>query len=556
MHREFTPKEARAIKWLIFACVLAWLFGWRIPLMEIDAVQYANISREMLLGKHFIQIYDQGKDYLDKPPMLFWLSSLSMYLWGISDAAYRLPSFLFAILTVYSTYRFTLIFYKKEIAWISALVLAGSQAMFLINHDVRTDTMLMGWVMLGIWQLAAWFQSKKWSHFFIAVLAIAGGLMTKGPIALMVPVFAFSPHFILKRDFKKFFHWEYLLALVIIGILLIPMDIGLYRQFDLHPEKILYGRTGTSGLKFFYWTQSFGRITGSSTWHENDSFFFLFSNLLWGFLPWTLFFIGGLISELIQIIRKRFRISADEEWISTGGFVVTYCALAISHYQLPHYIYVVLPLAAIITGKWIYLLLYSERLSSWKKPLFITHAIIYGFLAMVVFILIEWPFPPHTLVLPGLLIAAILWIIVTLVRRWIPLPNLLVMAVLTTLLINIFLDNGFYPPLLKYQLGNQVSTLIAKKHLDKNQFYVYHIDHLRSLDFYSNHSFTETDSPDTLRQNDYILTNQSGYDSLPKAPYEVAFSGYSYHVSILKIGFLNPATRLANSEPYYILRKK
>ena len=55
--------------------------------MEIDSVQYANISREMLQNKSFLQIFDQGKDYLDKPPMLFWLSSLSMYFFGINDFA-------------------------------------------------------------------------------------------------------------------------------------------------------------------------------------------------------------------------------------------------------------------------------------------------------------------------------------------------------------------------------------------------------------------------------------------------------------------------------------
>src|SRR4029077_5663913 len=107
----------------------------------------------------------------------------------------------------------------------------------------------------------------------------------------------------------------------------------------------------TSGLRFFFWTQSFGRITGESTWTENGHFFFLFQNLLWGFLPWTIFFIGGLVDEMVQLIRNRFLIPPGGEWITTGGFTMTYCALGMSHYQLPHYIYVVLPLAAIITGK-------------------------------------------------------------------------------------------------------------------------------------------------------------------------------------------------------------
>src|SRR6516225_616088 len=289
--------------------------------MEIDAAQYANMSREMLIHKNFLQLYDRGADYLDKPPMLFWISAASMRLFGINDLAYRLPSLLFAILSIYSTFRFSKLYYEERMAYLSALVLASCQALFLITHDVRTDTMLMGWVMFSIWQLASWYKEGKWIHLVLSAVSVACGMMTKGPIALLVPVFAFVPHFLLQRRFRQLFRWEYLLMILIIGILLIPMTIGLYQQFDLHPEKTMYAQKGTSGIRFFYWTQSFGRITGESTWHENDSFLFLFQNMLWGFLPWSIFFILGIVSQVWRLAREKFRISGDQEWVSTGGFL-------------------------------------------------------------------------------------------------------------------------------------------------------------------------------------------------------------------------------------------
>ena len=185
----------------IFASIIIYvLSSIFIPLMEIDSVQYANISREMLQSKSFLQIFDLGKDYLDKPPMLFWTSALSMHFLGINDFAFRLPSILMAILAIYSTFKFTLHYYTKEVALLASLVLATCQAMFLITHDVRTDTMLMGWVMLGIWQFSSWLQNKKWRSFIIAFTAIALGMMTKGPIALMVPVFAFAPYFLIQKN--------------------------------------------------------------------------------------------------------------------------------------------------------------------------------------------------------------------------------------------------------------------------------------------------------------------------------------------------------------------
>jgi 4-amino-4-deoxy-L-arabinose transferase-like glycosyltransferase len=304
MDEGLSTREKKTFYVLIFLCIAVYITGWFIPLMEIDAVQYANISREMLLHKSFLQVYDQGSDYLDKPPMLFWLSSLSMYIFGINHVAYRLPSFLFSILSIYSTYRLALLYYPQKFALLSAAILASCQAMFLINHDVRTDTMLMGWVTLALWQLAAWLIHRRWKNIIVAAAAIAGGMLTKGPIALMVPVFAFVPHLLLKRAFKDFFRWQYLVMLVIIAILLIPMSIGLYNQFDLHPEKMVNGQQHVSGLRFFFWTQSFGRITGESTWHENDSFIFLFQNMLWSFLPWILFFIAVLFYAIKLLFRK------------------------------------------------------------------------------------------------------------------------------------------------------------------------------------------------------------------------------------------------------------
>ena len=66
------------------ACAITYLLGmFCIRLMDIDAAQYASISREMLECKSYLQFFDLGNDYLDKPPMLFWLSGLSMKIFGV-----------------------------------------------------------------------------------------------------------------------------------------------------------------------------------------------------------------------------------------------------------------------------------------------------------------------------------------------------------------------------------------------------------------------------------------------------------------------------------------
>lgn len=556
MTGSITRRERRTYYTLILLCIAAYLTGWCIPLMEVDAVQYANISREMLEHKSFLQVYDQGAEYLDKPPMLFWLSSLSMYLFGINDYAYRLPSFLFAILAVYSTYKFTRLYYTERLALIAALVLASSQAMFLINHDARTDTMLMGWVALSIWQLAAWLQYKQWKQLILASIAIAGGMLTKGPLALMIPVFAFMPHILLRRDFKDLIRWQYLVMLVIIALLLVPMSIGLYRQFDQHPEKTVNGLHNVSGLRFFYWTQSFGRITGENVWHENSSFFFLFQNMLWSFLPWILLFIGGLWLSIKHLIASRFTLRKNEEAISTFGFIITYCALGSSQAQLPHYIFVVYPLAAVITARFVYTLLYDSRLQRWRKPLTITHAIILSLLGAAAALLLYFPFPPVKWVLLVLWLVFVVLIIALVTQKRLAAPSFIVLLTGSVVGINILLNTGFYPPLLQYQTGIAVNKVITEKHLPKQNLLVYKIDAGRSLDFYADYSFKHIDTTTLIKPGDYLLTSPEGLSAIDTTQYAPVYTGQSFHVTTLTLPFLNPATRAKETKPFYILVRK
>ena len=541
----------------IVLCIIIYILGSLfIPLMEIDSVQYANISREMLQNKNFLQIFDQGKDYLDKPPMLFWLSSLSMYFFGINDFAFRLPSILMAILAIYSTYKFTLLYYSNEIAILAALVLASTQAMFLITHDVRTDTMLMAWVILAIWQFAIWLNNRKWHSLIIAFSAVAFGMMTKGPIALMVPIFSFAPHMLIHRNFKMLFRWEYLVGLIIIIILLIPMDIGLYQQFDLHPEKVMYEKTGTSGIRFFYWTQSFGRITGESVWHENDDFFFLFQNLLWGFLPWTLFLISGLISECTRVIRTKFIVNKNEEWIVLPGFLITYTALGISNYQLPHYIYVVLPFTAIIAAKSLYSLVINWENKFFKNVINGINIFIYILVLAILLVLLLFTFNTNIyFVIASLSVMSISFLILML-KKIGAIPKVIQFALFTIITTNLLLTIFFYPTLLEFQLGNAVTKVIRQKNIDKTKFYLYQVYYERSLDFYSNHSFQQVESLNSLKSNDYVLVKNELVNQELLTNFNKIEQVSTFHVSTLNAEFLNPKTRESALTIYSIFQKK
>ncbi|HQS55343.1 MAG: hypothetical protein B7Y15_11100 [Bacteroidetes bacterium 24-39-8] len=540
---------------LAFFTCLVGMFS--IPLMDIDASQYASISRELLHGKSWLWFYDMGADYLDKPPMLFWLSALSLKIFGVHDWAYRLPSFLFAVLAVYATHALAYQWYGKNIARLSALVLATCQAFFLITHDVRTDTMLMGWVIFSIWQLSTWYQNGKWLNFILAFIAIAGGMMTKGPIALIVPVLAFLPHFMLKREWKQLFRWEYLIGLVIIAILLVPMSIGLYQQFDLHPGKLINGIPIQSGIRFYYWTQSFGRYTGENMYHEMSYFSFLLENMLWSFLPWIIFFLAGLVFSIWQLVQSRFWLNKKAEWISTGGFVLTYCILARSQAQLPHYIFVVFPLAAIVTAVFLEKLFLSIQWPTISKIFQWFHVLIFLILWLAVIVLMRYPFPEIPIYVTILAIMGLLFFFWLIFRdkNFMGNSSILVAAFYTVIAVNLFLSSQFYPRLLQFQMGNTAADYINKAGLDKNQMVLYGAGDSRAMHFYGDHVFKHKFHRAEIVASDILLTSS---DSL--AIFQQIFpaskllhKGPNFSVSILTAQFLNPATRDQEVPQYVIL---
>jgi 4-amino-4-deoxy-L-arabinose transferase-like glycosyltransferase len=533
-------------------CVIGML---GIPLIDIDAAQYASMSREMASAGNYLQLYDLGKDYLDKPPLLFWLSSLSIQLFGVYDWAYRLPSILCLGLALWSVYRFTLLYYNELIAQLSVLVLASSQAFILMAHDVRCDTMLMGFVMFSIWQLAAWYQSNAWKHFVMAFMGIGLGMLTKGPIAIVVPGISFAIHFLLQRNWKQFFRWEYILGVIIVGVLLIPMSIGLYTQFDLQPGKIIHGVPIQSGLRFYYWTQSFGRYTGENVFNEMNHFTFLLENMLWSFLPWIFLFLIALVISVKDIVKSRFKLQNHEEFIAAGGFIATYCMLARSQAQLPHYIFVVLPFAAIVTAKGLHQIYFSDGFLKLKKVALYFHGFIFTLLwaaviMIVLFVFIDMPVYVKIVAIMG----AVYFLYLLLFYKG-QTPKFISLALYTILGVNFILNTSFYPRLLKYELGVSAAAFINQNKLPKKDVYLYEIDESRALHFYGNHSFERLFDSSLLAPGQILITKATSFPKLQQQ-----FTGSSilhknayFGVSMLTLPFLNPATRDKEVTPYIIV---
>lgn len=539
----------KQLKLVFIPILFIYLINLFIAPIEIDAAQYAEMSREMLQTDYWLHLFDAGVDYLDKPPFLFWVSALSMKFFGISPFAYKLPSTLFAISAIYSLYRFSRLWYNEKTSLYAALVFASSQAVFLITNDIRTDTILMSFVITAFWQISSWLQQKNKMGWAWAAVCIGGGMITKGPIALIVFGMGMLPHFIIKKQWTNIVRWQYIVMLVIIGIILFPMSYGLYTQFDLHPEKLVNRARNVSGLDFYYWTQSFGRITGQSVWDNNAPFYFLYMNLLWGLLPFTLFFMAGTVKGFLRLRANHIQA----EWISTAAVVLAYLSLGISKFQLPHYIYVVLPFICLLVARYIRSI--EDFFHHKFRIMRFIHIGLFYFIALCFPLGLFYSFPDANIVQKIALALSGIGIITCIQLNNKKKLQLVPMLVLIACCYNLALSVHFYPNLLRYQQEDKIARIIHEQQLVNKEIVAFKYPVGRALDFNLKKNVLKIKDVKKLKTQQIIITDSVGMDKISQynRSYTKIDSGLSFSIALLQIGFLSPSSRPNHCNKYYLL---
>ncbi|MGZ3767403.1 MAG: ArnT family glycosyltransferase, partial [Mucilaginibacter sp.] len=255
--------KATDTKWLyifIAIAVLVNFSGLFITIIGPDGTLYATIAKTMVLRHDYVNLYAMDADWLDKPHFPFWITALSFNLFGFTNWAYKLPGILFMMMGVWYTYLFAKNLYNKEVALWSALILLTAQHIVISNYDVRAEPYLTGLVIAAVYHLYKGYSSNSFWHLLAGCAFAACAVMTKGMFALIPIGGAIAGQLVINRHWKQLFHWRWLIVAVLIMIFTLPELYCLYEQFDLHPEKLVFGQHAVSGIRWFYWDSQFGRF--------------------------------------------------------------------------------------------------------------------------------------------------------------------------------------------------------------------------------------------------------------------------------------------------------
>jgi 4-amino-4-deoxy-L-arabinose transferase-like glycosyltransferase len=494
--------------WIILALLTAAVYaaGLFIPVMDIDAATYAFMSRQIAENSNFWKSLLEPQGFLDKPPLLFFLSSLSFKLFGVSNVAYKLPSFLATLLGFYSTFRLGVLLYDKRTGILSACMLCCSQAFIFFTNDVRTDALLAGAVIFAIWQITAFLKKKKIRYFLGSGCGLAFAMLAKGPIGFMVPALAIGSYLVAMREWRILFKWYWLPAILLIGTILSPMLVGLYHQY------------GWYGIRFFFWTQSFGRITGESHWNNGSDHFFFVHTFLWAFLPWAFVAYYGIVERCITSVKRRCDVRCAADLLLLGGTIFPFIALSFSHYKLPHYIFVFFPLTAILTARTVLDILDRPGRKGARILLFTQ----LGCCALgwaFCFIILTLVFPCNDII--TWLIGALMLLLTgysSLPRHSI-FRRAIISSFFAILGVNLLLNIWFYPHLLSFQGGSTAAKILQQHHAPLTAVRTYRAGGA-SVNFYTGIALPAIDSAglaEAVRSKElWIYTDSAGNGEIAK----------------------------------------
>ncbi|MFA5984443.1 MAG: glycosyltransferase family 39 protein [Methylococcaceae bacterium] len=168
------------------------------PLLPVDETRYVSVAWEMWVRHDFLVPYLNGEVYSHKPPLLFWLIQLSWWFFGVNDWALRWIVPLFSLASIALSYLAAGLLWPQRPIIKELVVFILPSSIFWMAYSsltmfdmILTCIVLMG--MCSLLQLQRNFLSLRW--WGVYGLAIAGGLLCKGPVVLLhlLPVALLAP---------------------------------------------------------------------------------------------------------------------------------------------------------------------------------------------------------------------------------------------------------------------------------------------------------------------------------------------------------------------------
>ncbi|MBI3001997.1 MAG: glycosyltransferase family 39 protein, partial [Deltaproteobacteria bacterium] len=322
------------------------LFGLgSIDLLDPDEGLYGSIALEMAKSGDWITPHFNGIRYLEKPPLYFWLTAGTAFLFGSSEWVIRLWSAVPTLGTAILTWRLGGLLYGGHAGVLSAIVLVTNVGVFRYARVAATDCLLVFSLALSLYGFVRMMLDRHADAgcisfgSFCFYLGMALGLLSKGLIGVALPLLVAGLYLWLSGDR--------------IGIRQICLKWGVpFFLALILPWHLLAAWKNPGFFEFYVIDNQFFRFLSSRAFLEDDipvgTAAFIGLTWLW-FFPWSLFLLGTLRHGFSD---TRSGSTPDDRLRLLVGLwaVVVLGFFSLSSSTLEHYMLPALPPLSLMVG--------------------------------------------------------------------------------------------------------------------------------------------------------------------------------------------------------------
>jgi 4-amino-4-deoxy-L-arabinose transferase-like glycosyltransferase len=341
------PLLRRAVLIALAVAVLLCCAGvFQHGLWTPDEPREAEVGREMLLAKFSAAPTLGGRPFLEKPPLGAWCSAASFAVFGVNDAAARVPSTLFAVGAVLVAYLLGKRAAGRFAGLCTAVVVATMWQFSDSTHRGVLDVALTFFVAAGhLAFLSLWKSDRRSAAPYVAIGASAGlAFLTKGfvgpGLACAPPILAAAA--LRDREYVK----RVLPRAFVAAVLGLAVFGGPWVYALVHTEG-----AGWPALKTCLWTNTVARSVGDGRGgiggHAHWPGYYL-TSLVLTTAPWCLAAPAAWKSGALGRSRRGGRAA-----FCGLVFLLGVLLLSLPSGKRDLYLVPLLPMAAVVPGVWL-----------------------------------------------------------------------------------------------------------------------------------------------------------------------------------------------------------
>ncbi len=320
--------------WLLAAALAVPVLGLTSPLLEVDDARYAQVPAEMAASGDWVLPTLDGTPYVEKPPLWYWTAAASYRVFGVSEAAARVPMWLFGLLGVLGAGWLGTWLYSAAVGRAAAAATATAGLWLFLNHNMTLDlpvSVCLFWTTALTLRAMDRPDDARWAAP-AAWLAAALAFLSKGLIAVLLPgLWACGLALLMPRLRKGFRRLFSPAGMLLAAALVVPWFALMQKR---RPDF----------LHVFFVEQHFQRYL-TPKYNRGAPWWFYLAVLPGGLLPWTAPFLAGLWRAVRRPLDPDFRGPALTAWVlGVAAFFST------SHSKLATYVLPAFPHACLLAA--------------------------------------------------------------------------------------------------------------------------------------------------------------------------------------------------------------